>query len=62
MKKRQHKTDIIASQSVTNDTYSAYRLKYRPLHYVYRLKRRERDWDRYYATLDTRYIRMNCEE
>jgi hypothetical protein len=62
MKKRQHKTDIIASQSVTNDTYSAYRLKYRPLHYAYRLKKREVDWDRYYATLDTRYIRMNCEE
>jgi len=62
MKKSQHKTDIIASQSVTDDTYSAYRLKYRPLHYTYRLKMREVDWDRYYATLDTRYIRMNCEE
>lgn len=62
MKKRQHKTDIIASQSVTDDTYSAYRLKYRPMHYAYRLKRREKDLDVYNATLGTRYIRMNCEE
>lgn len=62
MKKRQHKTDIIASHSVIDDTYSAYRLKYRPLHYAYRLKRREKDIDVYNATLGTRYIRMNCEE
>lgn len=62
MKKRQHKTDIIASQSVIDDTLSAYRLKYRPMHYAYRLKRRDKNIDVYNSTLGTRYIRMNCEE
>jgi hypothetical protein len=62
MKKSQHKTDIIASQSVIDNTYSAYRLKYRHMHYAYRLKMREKDFYMYSATLGTRYIRMNCEE
>lgn len=62
MKKRQHKTNIMSTQSVTNDTQSAHRLNFSTASYVYRLNKRRKDWFMYGATFNTRYIRMNCEE
>ena len=48
MKKRQHKHSTKSSQVSTS--------------YADRAKKRQKDWDRYYATLGCRYHRMNCEE